>query len=66
MDIPVETVIEKLAHKKFFIALAYDFLVAIYVDAPPLHKLICMAIVSLAAIGCQTYLDRHSNKGDTQ
>ncbi|KPK42087.1 MAG: hypothetical protein AMJ65_08175 [Phycisphaerae bacterium SG8_4] len=57
MDIPeTQTLAEKLAHKKFAIALLFVW--KALSGEITLQRLIVAAIVAIAAIICQTYLDR--------
>ncbi len=61
MDIPeIQTIVDKLAHKKFFAGLV-GIAAIFYLDVPGdllVWKILGITVVSVAVIVCQTILDK--------
>lgn len=61
MNLPeIQTIIDKLAHKKFFIALAFVVLV-LRREVVTQYELIAATLIALSAIVCQTWLDSRTD-----
>jgi hypothetical protein len=65
MDIPeVQSVVDKLAHKKFFVALFAIWVLGglVVPENLEIYRLVGIVLVTVSAIGAQTWLDKGETK----